>query len=308
LAQRNGEYPNCSRIVKEFGVERKTAWLDIEWMKDRKALPIDYDDLRHGYYLTGPIPDIPTMAVTEKEMFELYVMHQAIQHYRGTPIGQRLEAFFKRLSLQLDNSERFMLEDMGSVLSFRPFAPDEADPKLFELLTRATRQCRVLSFDYRKPGEKKPEPRRVRPYSVHQNLDRWYLFGWDLARRDIRKFVLGRMRAPNLTNERFQRPKNFDPRDYCRTSIGVMTGKGDYQIVIEMDPWLTDILRGRRFHPSQIVDELPNGGSHLTLRLSALEEIEQYVLSWGSHATVIQPQELRDRVTRTACSLVRQYS
>jgi hypothetical protein len=33
-----------------------------------------------------------------------------------------------------------------------------------------------------------------------------------------------------------------------------MKGKGDYQVVVEMDAWLTDILRGRHLHPSQVVE------------------------------------------------------
>lgn len=31
-------------------------------------------------------------------------------------------------------------------------------------------------------------------------------------------------------------------------------------------------------------DELPGGGYHLRLRLSGLEEIERWILSWGTHA------------------------
>ena len=30
-------------------------------------------------------------------------------------------------------------------------------------------------------------------------------------------------------------------------------------MLIEMDAWLTDILRGRRLHPSQVVEEMPGG-------------------------------------------------
>jgi predicted DNA-binding transcriptional regulator YafY len=59
---------------------------------------------------------------------------------------------------------------------------------------------------------------------------------------------------------------------------------------------LTDIQRGVRLHSSQSVVELPRGGSHLRLRLSGLEEIEQRGLSWGTHATVIAPVELRQRL------------
>ena len=86
-----------------------------------------------------------------------------------------------------------------------------------------------------------------------------------------------------------------------------MTGAGDYEVVIELDAWLTDILRGRRWHPSQVWTELPGGGCHLQMRLSCLEEIEQWVLGWGTHATVIRPVELRERVAQTATALVKRY-
>jgi proteasome accessory factor B len=86
-----------------------------------------------------------------------------------------------------------------------------------------------------------------------------------------------------------------------------MSGTGDYEVVIEMDEWLTDILRGRRWHPKQVWTELPGGGSQLRLRLSCLEEIEQYVLSWGAHANVVGPRELAERVATTARTLVSRY-
>ena len=101
---------------------------------------------------------------------------------------------------------------------------------------------------------------------------------------------------PALTDERFTVPKDFDARKHFEKILGVMSGTGNYEVVIEMDAWLTDILRGRRFHPSQEVLELPAGGSQLRLRLSCLEEIAQYVLSWGTHAMVIKPKKLRDMV------------
>jgi predicted DNA-binding transcriptional regulator YafY len=43
------------------------------------------------------------------------------------------------------------------------------------------------------------------------------------------------------------------------------------------------------------------------MRLSCLEEIEQYVLSWGAHASVLGPQELRERVGKVATELVKRY-
>jgi predicted DNA-binding transcriptional regulator YafY len=140
-----------------------------------------------------------------------------------------------------------------------------------------------------------------------QFTNRWYLLAFDHRAKDIRKFVLGRMRETKMTAERFDSPKNFDAKKFFDRSLGVMTGTGNYEVVIELDAWLTDILRGRKWHPSQVWTELPGGGSHLQMRLSCLDEIEQWVLSWGTRATVIRPAELRGRLFKKTEELWQRY-
>ncbi|NTV80823.1 MAG: WYL domain-containing protein, partial [Candidatus Aminicenantes bacterium] len=56
-----------------------------------------------------------------------------------------------------------------------------------------------------------------------------------------------------------------------------MRGAGNYEVVIEFDPWAADIVRGRQWHASQEVTDLPDGGSRMTMRLSGLEEVERWV-------------------------------
>jgi predicted DNA-binding transcriptional regulator YafY len=166
----------------------------------------------------------------------------------------------------------------------------------------------AITFQYRKLNAKSPRVCQVHPYHLTVFRDRWYLIGYDLDRDDIRKFVLGRMRDAAVTDEHFSKSRTFSIQKLFEKSLGIMTGKGDYEVVIELDPWLTDVHRGRRWHPSQVIQELPSGGSHLHMRLSCLEEIEQYILSWGTHATVIGPTELIARIADTARTLADRYA
>ena len=46
----DGKYPNCSTIAAEFAVSAKTAMRDLEFMRDRWELPIEYDKRRYGFY------------------------------------------------------------------------------------------------------------------------------------------------------------------------------------------------------------------------------------------------------------------
>lgn len=304
----DGKYPNCSTLAAALEVSIKTVKRDIEVMRDELELPIEYDSHRFGYYFTQPVERFPGVAVTEAELFELCVFQKLIEQYQGTPLQHRLELFLAKFEGHLDNQERFTLQSLDEVLSFRPFAPDDADLRLFEIITEAVRDRRAIKFQYRKPGAKLADVRRVHPYHLMQFNNRWYLLGLDQDRREIRKFVPGRMRDARLTEETFTRPTDFDPKTYFAASFGVMTGAGDYEVVLELTPWLADVLRGRRWHPSQVWTDLPGGGCHLKLRLSCLEEIEQWVLSWGSRATVLRPNALAERVAQTARELAERYA
>jgi len=67
------------------------------------------------------------------------------------------------------------------------------------------------------------------------------------------------------------------------------------------------MIRGRLWRQSQQITELENGGCRLTMRLSVLEEIERWVLSWGTHATVVQPDRLALRVRVFSDRLMERY-
>src|SRR5438876_418756 len=77
-----------------------------------------------------------------------------------------LEAAFRKMTAQLDDSVRFSLGNLDEVLSIRPFAPGDAELESFELLARAVRERRVVRFTYRKHGQLNRVQKRVHPYHI----------------------------------------------------------------------------------------------------------------------------------------------
>jgi predicted DNA-binding transcriptional regulator YafY len=301
-------YPTCKQIATEFEVQIRTIKRDVLFMKDRLNLPIEHDRKQGGYIYTRPVHKFPSIDVTEGELFALLVAEKAIAQYRGTPFQMPLQAAFKRFTSQLDDRTRFTLDDIESVLSFRPFAPEDTDLENFSVLTRAIQKRRVVQFTYRNLGSTKPQQRTVRPYHLGCIDNHWYLFAFDITRDDIRTFALTRLTNPKLTGEKFAAPKDFNPAEYLRSSFVAFKGAQDYEVVIEFDAWASDLIRGRTWHASQQIVELPGGGIRFTMRVDSLQEADRWVLSWGSRANVIRPQALIDRIRTTAAELVTRYT
>lgn len=304
----SGKYPNAVTMGMDLEVTARTVKRDIEFMRGRYGLPIAYDEERYGYFYTRKVDRFPVAAMTEAEMFALLVADKAIAQYHGTPFQKPLRMAFRKLTGQLDGRERYSLENLGLALSFRPFAPEDADLQNFRVITRALRERRVLEFDYRKLGAANWERRHVHPYHLACIDNHWYLFAHDLDRGAMRTFVLTRLARPAATGERFAKPKTFDPDKYLAGSFTVMKGEEQHEVIIEFDAWGTDLVRGRQWHSSQVLVETASGGSRLTMRLNSLEEIERWVLNWGVHARVIGPAALRERVAKTAAAVAGMYS
>jgi proteasome accessory factor B len=300
-------YPNCNQVAKEFEVSWRTIMRDVEFMKCRLKLPIEFDPRRNGYYYTKPVNHFPQMPFTEAEVFAMLVAHKAIAQYRGTPFEHPLALAFKRLTGQLDSFTKYSLRNLDEALSFRPFAPEDTDLETFEILTRALKDRRVLRFQYRNLDTDKALARVVHPYHLGCIDNHWYLFAFDVKRDAMRTFALPRLKSPEITSERFVIPKKFNLNEYLKGSLTVFKGDADYEIVVDFDSWGADLIRGRKWHASQEITELPRRQLRMCLRLNSIQEAERWVLSWGAHATVVRPQALVTRLFETAKALKSRY-
>jgi predicted DNA-binding transcriptional regulator YafY len=300
-------FPNCNVLAKEFEVSWRTIMRDVDFMKCRLKLPLEFDAQQNGYYYTKPVDQFPQMPFTEAEVFAMLVAHKAIAQYCGTPFEHPLAIAFRKLTGQLDSSTKYSLGNLDEALSFRPFAPEDTDLESFEILTRALKERRVLKFQYRNLDADKHQPRLVHPYHLGCVDNHWYLFAFDVKRQAMRTFALPRLKSPEITSERFTIPKKFNLSEYLKGSLTVFKGDADYEIVVDFDSWGADLIRGRKWHASQEITELPKRQLRLRLRLNNIEEAERWVLSWGTHATVVRPQALATRLREIGRTLDERY-
>jgi len=302
------KFPNCRKLAHELEVSEKTIQRDIEFMRYQLGLPIEYDQLHFGFVYTEPVTSFPNIQVSEGEIVALFVAQKALQQYRGTPFEAPLRAAFQKIGHGLKDRISFSWSDLDAAISFRPVGQSVADLEVFELLSRAVLDSAEVEFRYRKLRSNAAETRRVRPYHLGCVDHQWYLFGFDLARQQVRTFALPRITAPRLTGARFRRPANFSIGKFLDSSFGVFQSEGRTTVRIRFQPFAAQLVRERMWHHSQKIKELRDGGLELKLQLGSLEEIERWVLSWGDEAEVLEPAKLRQRLADVGRKFVAQYS
>jgi len=304
---RRGAFTNCTKLAERLEVSRKTIVRDVAFMRDRLDLPIEFDPRINAYRYTHPVSAFPTVQVTEGELLALLVARKALEQYRGTPFHRQLEASFEKLAGGLRDRITFSPADELRSVSFRNTGLGRADLAVFNTLSTAVLRQLEVEFEYRKPGSRREERRRVRPYHLTHRENLWYLIAFDTGRAALRTFALPRISGAEVTEARFVRPEDFSPETFFANALGVLGGPGDFTVVIRFTATVADRVREREWHESQIRRDLPDGGLELTLRLGALAEVEGWVLGWGADAEVVQPAELRRRLAATASRLAAVY-
>jgi predicted DNA-binding transcriptional regulator YafY len=151
----------------------------------------------------------------------------------------------------------------------------------------------------------------VQPLHLGHLEGGWYLVAHDPARRALRIFALQRIKELRVLKSGFKRPENFDAAQYLSGGFGVWSHRDEEQksqeVCIQSHGYAARIVSERRWHPSQEIRNLRGDGGVIELRrVTGLEELTRWVLSWGSKAKVLAPLELKPRVIEQARAIFRE--
>lgn len=172
-----------------------------------------------------------------------------------------------------------------------------------ERLRRAIIERKTVRFHYhtRYPQNGSP-PRNTRdadPYGLVHYNGAWYLIGYCHLRRAKRNFRLDRMAELTLLERTFKRPANFtmEPLDERSRRIKV-------QVLFdaEVTPWVKE---ARGYYITEM-KETPYG-LLVTIQVHSEDEVIPWLLGWGYHVRVVEPQAIRQRVAEEAAKIVQNY-
>ncbi|NBV85857.1 MAG: WYL domain-containing protein [Verrucomicrobia bacterium] len=305
----SGSYPNCRTLAGILEVSEKTVGRDIEFMRSRLELPIEYHEREFGYYYTEPVQTMPSLDVSEGELVSLLIAQSASQRYRGTPFERLLRSACEKIASAMRGRVSVNLAEIAGRIAFRGEGVLEADAEVFGAVNSALREGRVLSFEYKKLGSAQWEERSLRPYHLACVKDQWYAIGFDELRAALRTFALVRMRAVSLREERFEKPTDFSLEDHLAHSLGVFSVDEAPQTVrIYFSGLAAQLVRERSWHSSQSIVERDDGALEWVANLSSLVEVERWVLSFGARARVLEPAGLVERMKQVTREMAGAYA
>jgi len=112
------------------------------------------------------------------------------------------------------------------------------------------------------------------------------------GKEGIITFKFERMKDLDVLSKRFEIPNDINIGKLLASSWGIFTGEA-ISIVLKFSPHVTRRVKESVWHISQLIEDTPDGGCLLSLRVNSTLEITPWIRSWGPDVEVIRPNELR---------------
>jgi predicted DNA-binding transcriptional regulator YafY len=280
--------------VADLGSPR-TVYRDLEALQGA-GFPL-YQDDDGRWRLLAPSEGGPAVPIQPTEMIALLLSEQVMAPLRGSELAEPLMRLRSKLEAMMGPRARAYVEQLrGGLLATVPAAGDYGGRRdeivRIEQGIREHRQLRLVHFSAHRGDTLK---RIVDPYGIWYVDGGLYLIAFDHLRSDHRKYLVDRIREVVLLDERFEPDPDFNLQGYVGRGFRVWHG-AVHRIVVEFAPPLAHLPHERRYHRTQKLHPLPDGGCRVTFDAAGLPELASWAASFGGQVRALEPPELVEMV------------
>lgn len=287
-------------LAATFEVTTRTIYRDIQALSESGvpivAIPGQGYSLVEGYFL-------PPLSFTTDEAIMLLLGTDVVgQHFDAQYRAAAQTATHKIVTVLPDRLRQevtYLQSSIRFVALNGPFAPD-----MLQQIRRAIIQRRTIRFRYharpRDGSAMTPSLREADPYALVHIGSAWLMTAYCHLRQERRNFRINRMEEVAVLNRVFSRPTDFKigkPDERDRTTV--VKALFDH----ETARWVRE---NRTYF--QVSEEERADGLLVTLTIQQPGDILNWLLSWGSHVRVLEPESLRAIVAAEARGMLVNHS
>jgi len=297
-------------MAAETGVNDKTIRRDLQVFRD-VGFPLEEtlgDFGRKTWHLPSQWNQ-PAMSFTFDEAVALYLGRRFLEPLAGTYFWEAAQRAFKKIRACLGKPALDYLEKMAGTLHETNVGASDYSKKaeVIDHLMLGIEDAKAVHIAYQSLRATEPATVDVYPYGLIYHRGSLYLIAHSPEHNAVRHYKVDRIEQAEVSQFPFQRPEGFDIREHLTQSFGVFQGKGDVGVAIRFAPPVARYVQESKWHESQQLTKQKDGSLLAEFRLSDTEEIKRWIMSFGKHAVVVEPESLRAEIAGELTELLGQY-
>ncbi|QRG68657.1 helix-turn-helix transcriptional regulator [Brevibacillus choshinensis] len=292
-------------LAARFETSVRTIYRDMQALSEA-SVPIVGEpgigySLMEGYFL-------PPVSFTVEEAVSLLMGAHFVEQKFDPRYQERARSSRGKIEAVLPEQVRREAANILStmrLLSFDSNSPGtKKEKERVDTVRQALLDAKKLSFHYRKSmadeDGTRDSVRVVAPYGLTLVGGSWMMIGHCDLRGDLRHFRLSRMSKLAITEEGYQRPPDFHLHAYKPVDDRNM------HVRLLARSEIAEQIKESRYFYLEACEDRPDG-LLVTLRVRQTEEVMHWVLGWGAHIEVLEPESFRNEIREEIEKMRKRY-
>ncbi|MFI8685899.1 helix-turn-helix transcriptional regulator [Rossellomorea sp. NPDC077527] len=301
---RSGEKMTAQQISEKLELNIRTVYRYIDTISTSGVPIISEPGHNGGYSLLNHFIEAPLFFDFEEQtsLFHAAVFAEEAGYYGG----EALDRAISKLSHHSNQEQETKInQHVTSLEVISRLRSPSMEPFLKEL-EQAVADGYSVKILYHKSGEKQLNDRLVDPYRMVYWNHKWYVIGYCHLRNDIRSFRVDRMESLLLTENTFNRPKNFSARDYfIKSLLPTMEDKeGIMSLVLNGDKSALEDICQHWFLGHYLQERTSNQAVFLLEKEIIHTYVPYLLLPYNTSIKVIEPISLKKRLIEVLSKLI----
>jgi len=303
LLYQNRKGLKIKEIARICNVSVRQIYRDLDDLQSKLGLPIWEDRSTRGidedYFL-------PPIRFSLPEALNIFLAARLMLHYAHRYDPNTASTFMKLNSVVPSG----LREQIQQTLDWMQTQPrDEQYLRTLVVLTEAWVSRHRVKIAYQSLSAEKTAERVIEPYFIEPAATGHssYVIAYCHRTKSLRTFKIERIKAIEATAEPYTIPPDFDANEFLGSSWGIVVEGEVKAIRLRFDSEIARIMEETIWHPSQVLEKQRDGSIIMTLRVTDTVELHSWILGWGEKVKVLEPEELRREVVRTAKAMLDVY-
>lgn len=283
-------------VAEEMGVSLRTVRRDLQLFQEL-GFPLEEvaGDFGRKQWRIKQTWTEPQHHFTFDEAMALLMARRLLDPLSGSPIGQAAHRAFKKIRASLsDNVVKYLDRISQCFHVTRTGTSDYSEKSEFiDQILVGIEDAKVVFLTYRSQRATEAVTYEIHPYGMILHRGALYVVGFSLQHDEVRHWKVNRIEDAEATDFPFKRPLDFDLSTHMAGSFGVLQGGGQIAVKVQFLAPVVRYVTESQWHASQKLTPQPDGGVIAEFQLSSFDEIKSWLHSFGPHAIVLAPQQLR---------------
>ena len=300
-------------MMEEMEVSRATVRRDLEYMRDRLAAPILWDNETRCYRYDSDAAGedryaLPGLWFNASEVHALLTMEHLLSSLQPGLLEPHIEPLRSRIRRLLDTGDH-PAEEVTRRIRVLHMAARQADSEVFGVISHALLRRQRLELEHlnRRTGE--VTRRTVSPQRLAHYRDNWYLDSWCHLRKGLRSFAVDAIQAAELVEQ--SKAKDVTEAELEKvlgTGYGIFAGEHTKEAVLKFSSEAARWVAREKWHSRQQGEFSEDGSYTLTIPYADETELVMDIMRHGADVEVLAPDSLRQAVHRRLGDAAAQYS